>query len=120
MDPTYTQLKLANGDTILKAIRGEFTVAKDMNVRLRSDWFSDRAACYLTAGRPAVEQDTGFGDVLAFGPGLRAFRTMEEAIEAIRRIESDYERARTHAREVARECFSAERVLSRLLGIVGL
>jgi hypothetical protein len=100
--------------------RGEFTVAKDMNVRLRSGWFSDRAACYLAAGRPAVEQDTGFGDVLPLGPGLHAFRTVKEATDAIRRIEADYERARAHAREVARECFSAERVLGRLLGIVGL
>src|SRR6185369_1308072 len=41
--------------------RGEFTVAKDLNVRLRSGWFSDRAACYLAAGRPVVEQDTAFG-----------------------------------------------------------
>ena len=46
----------------LRGSRGEFTVAKDMNVRLRSGWFSDRAACYLAAGRPAVEQDTGFGE----------------------------------------------------------
>src|SRR6185295_3790100 len=42
----------------LRGSRGEFTVAKDVNVRLRSGWFSDRAACYLAAGRPAVEQDT--------------------------------------------------------------
>src|SRR3712207_7531519 len=27
--------------------KGEFTVAKDQNVRLRSGWFSDRSASYL-------------------------------------------------------------------------
>jgi hypothetical protein len=27
--------------------RGEWTVANDQNVRLRSEWFSDRAATYL-------------------------------------------------------------------------
>src|SRR5262249_55562302 len=32
--------------------RGEFTVAKDQNVRLRSGWFSERNAQYLAAGRP--------------------------------------------------------------------
>ncbi|HYB89656.1 MAG TPA: hypothetical protein VEC38_01290, partial [Candidatus Binataceae bacterium] len=40
--------------------RGEFTVAKDLYVRTRSGWFSDRTACYLAAGRPVVTQYTGF------------------------------------------------------------
>src|SRR5712691_1354798 len=31
----------------IRASRGEFTVAKDQNIRLRSGWFSDRAATYL-------------------------------------------------------------------------
>src|SRR4030095_2946747 len=44
--------------------RGEFTVAKDQNVRLRSGWFSDRSACYLAAGRPVVTQDTALGNLL--------------------------------------------------------
>jgi hypothetical protein len=99
--------------------RGEFTVAKEMNVRLRSGWFSDRAACYLAAGRPVVEQDTGFGDVLPLGPGLHAFRTVEEAADAVRRIEADYARASVHATEVAREYFAAEKVLRRLVQVLG-
>ena len=49
--------------------RGEFTVAKDQNVRLRSGWFSDRSATYLAAGRPVVTQDTAFGNVPADGRG---------------------------------------------------
>jgi hypothetical protein len=100
--------------------RGEFTVAKDLNIRLRSGWFSDRAACYLAAGRPAVEQDTGFGDDLPLGPGLHAFRTVDEAAHAIEQIESDYARASAHAEAVARECFAAERVVGGLLRLVGL
>ena len=52
---------------------GEFTVAKDQNVRLRSGWFSDRSACYLAAGRPVVTQDTAFGVALPTGEGLFAF-----------------------------------------------
>jgi hypothetical protein len=99
--------------------RGEFTVAKDMNVRLRSGWFSDRAICYLASGRPAVEQDTGFGDVLPLGPGLHAFRTVEEATAAIRSIEADYPRASAHATAVARECFAAERVVRALIALAG-
>src|SRR3989449_426256 len=104
----------------IRGSRGEFTVAKDVNVRLRSGWFSDRAACYLAAGRPVVEQDTAFGDVLPLGPGLRVFRTVEEAAAAVRALEADYPRASAHAAEVARECFAAERVLGKLLETAGL
>jgi hypothetical protein len=104
----------------LRGSRGEFTVAKDLNVRLRSGWFSDRAASYLAAGRPVIEQDTGFGDVLPLGPGLHAFRTLEEAAAAVRAIEADYARASAHAAEVARECFAAERVLGEMLRVAGL
>lgn len=104
----------------IRGSRGEFTVAKDLNVRLRSGWFSDRAACYLAAGRPVVEQDTGFGDVLPSGPGIHAFRTVEQAAEAVRVIESDYARASAHAADVARECFAADRVLAAMLAVVGL
>ena len=103
----------------IRASRGEFTVAKDVNVRLRSGWFSDRAACYLAAGRPVVEQDTGFGDVLPLGPGVHAFRTVEEAAAAIRAIEADYTGASRHAAEVAREHFAADRVLAGLLRTAG-
>jgi len=104
----------------VRGSRGEFTVAKDMNVRLCSGWFSDRAACYLAAGRPVVEQDTGFGAVLPLGPGLHAFRTVAEAVNAVRLIEADYDRASAHATEVAREYFAADKVLGRLLREVGL
>jgi len=103
----------------LRGSRGEFTVAKALNVRLRSGWFSDRAACYLAAGRPVVEQDTGFGDVLPDGPGIHAFRTLEEAAAAIDRVERDYPSARAHASAVAREYFAAERVVGALLHTAG-
>jgi hypothetical protein len=104
----------------LRDSRGEFTVAKELNVRLRSGWFSDRAACYLAAGRPVVEQDTGFGDVLPLGPGVHVFRTVAEAAAAIAAIERDYAAARAHARAVAEECFAAERVVGDLLRVVGI
>ena len=104
----------------LSTSRGEFTVAKEMNVRLRSGWFSDRAVCYLAAGRPVVEQDTAFGDVLPCGPGLHAFDTPQQAAAAIRAIEADYEQASTHATHVAREYFAADRVIGSMLTRIGL
>jgi hypothetical protein len=104
----------------VRGSRGEFTVAKDVNVRLRSGWFSDRAACYLAAGRPVIEQDTGFGDVLPLGPGLHAFRTVEEAAAAVRAIEADWPRSSAHATQIAREYFAAERVLATVLATAGV
>jgi hypothetical protein len=100
--------------------RGEFTVAKDQNIRLRSGWFSDRSACYLAAGRPVITQDTAFGNVLPTGRGLFAFRNMEQILEALERINIDYEAHANAARAIAREFFAAERVLASLVKDAGL
>jgi hypothetical protein len=100
--------------------RGEFTVAKDQNVRLRSGWFSDRSACYLAAGRPVITQDTGFGARLPTGEGLFAFNTMDDVLGAIAAINADYDRHRRAARGIAEEYFSAETVLAQLLEDAGL
>jgi glycosyltransferase involved in cell wall biosynthesis len=97
------------------ASSGEFTTAKDVNVRLRSGWFSDRSACYLAAGRPVVTQDTGFGDVLPSGEGLLAYRTIEEAARAIQGIVADPDRHRAAARRIAEQHYAAERVLGELV-----
>jgi len=100
-------------DYILSSL-GEFTVAKDQNIRLRSGWFSDRSACYLAAGRPVVTQDTGFGNFLPTGEGLFAFNTIEEILAAFEAINSDYDRHRRAARAIAEEYFDAETVLAKL------
>jgi GT2 family glycosyltransferase len=100
--------------------RAEFTVAKDQNVRLRSGWFSDRSATYLAAGRPVVTQETGFSRTLPTGEGLFGFSTMDEILAAVEEINSDYERHSAAAREIARDYFDAEKVLSRLLKEVDL
>jgi len=99
--------------------RGEFTVARDLNVRLRSGWFSERSACYLAAGRPVITQDTGFGRVLPTGEGLFSFSTEEEVLQAFDSVASGYERHSRAAREIAEEFFKAERVLSSLLVALG-
>lgn len=100
--------------------RGEWTVAKDQNVRLRSGWFSDRAASYLAAGRPVVTQETGLSDVLPTGEGLFAFSTMEETIAAIEAVNGDYEHHAHAAKELAREYFSHDVVLPALLEQAGV
>lgn len=104
----------------IQASRGEFTVAKDQNVRLRTGWFSDRSACYLAAGRPVITQDTGFGTVLPTGEGLFAFNTMDEILAAFDAIASNYESHSRVARAIAEEYFKAESVLARMLTDLGL
>jgi hypothetical protein len=96
--------------------KGEFTVAKDLNIRLASGWFSDRGACYLAAGRPVVTQDTGFGRVLPTGKGLFAVRTLDDAVAAFTAINADYPAHVGAARQIAEDHFDAERVLRDLLG----
>jgi len=104
----------------IQTARGEFTVAKDQNIRLRSGWFSDRSACYLAAGRPVITQDTGFGNILPVNCGLFGFTTLDEVVAAIEAIERDYLRHSRGAREIAEEYFSAEKVLAHLLQRAGL
>ena len=99
--------------------RGEFTVAKDANVRLSTGWFSDRSACYLACGRPVITQDTGFSTVLPTGEGLFAFRTMEDILNAIETINLDYEKHSRAAQAIAEEYFKAETVLAQLLKDLG-
>jgi hypothetical protein len=100
--------------------RGEFTVAKDQNIRLRSGWFSERSVQYLAAGRPVITQETGFSNVLPTGQGLFAFSTMEDVLAAVENINSDYDKHCRAASELAREYFSYDVVLKELLTAVGL
>jgi len=95
--------------------KGEFTVAKDQNVRLRSGWFSDRSASYLACGRPVITQETGFSNILPTGDGLFAFSTIEDIEDALVRIDRDYARHCAAASKIARECFDYRVVLSAML-----
>ena len=104
----------------IRRSRGEFTVAKDQNVRLRSGWFSDRDACYLASGKPVVAQDTGFSNTLPTGEGLFAVTAVEEAAAAIEAINADYERQCRAARAIAEDCFGADMVVKRLLCDAGV
>jgi hypothetical protein len=120
VDPEATSRDVDGYRRFIQDSRGEFTVAKDIYVRPRSGWFSDRSACYLAAGRPVVTQDSGFGKFIPTGEGLFAYTTIEEAVDALARINADYPRHSAAARRVARDAFGAETVLRRLLADAGL
>jgi hypothetical protein len=99
----------------IRGSAGEFSVAKEQNIQLRSGWFSDRTAAYLAAGRPAIVQDTGFTCALPSGEGLFGFATMDDAVAAFDAVQSDYPRHCRAAREIAEEHLAAGTVLGALI-----
>jgi hypothetical protein len=99
--------------------RGELTVAKDQNVRLRSGWFSERAVCYLASGKPVITQETGFSNILPTGEGLFGFSNIDDILAALEAINGNYERHCKAARAIAEEYFEATTVAKRLLSEIG-
>ena len=99
---------------------GEFTVAKEQNVLMRSGWFSDRSVCYLAAGRPVVTQDTGFSRLLPCGKGLIPFASEQDAIDGLAAIAADYEGHCVAAASIARDYFAADDVLRRMMAAIGM
>jgi hypothetical protein len=104
----------------IQSSRAEFSVAKNGYVRSNSGWISDRTACYLASGKPALVQSTGFEHCLPTGRGLLTFRTLEEAIAGVRSINEDYLGHCQAARRLAEQCFNSDVVLGRILERVGL
>lgn len=98
--------------------RGEIGVAKDMYVRSRGGWLSDRSLCYLASGKPVLAQATGFELEVETGEGLIAFGTPEEAAAGVEEIERDYPRHAEAARQLAVGRFDSDRVLADLLEAV--
>ncbi len=97
--------------------RGEFSVAQNGYVKTWSGWFSDRSVCYLAAGRPVVIQDTGFSDWLPTGCGVVSFKTVDEAVEGLSKVNAEYAAHSAAAREIAMTTFDAGVVLARLLDV---
>jgi glycosyltransferase involved in cell wall biosynthesis len=99
----------------IQGSRGEFSVCKHAFVAMNTGWFGDREAAYLASGRPVVLQDCGWSEHFPCGEGLFAVDDVEEAADAIRRIESDYALHSKRAREVAEEYLDATKVMGKLI-----
>jgi len=100
--------------------RGEVSTAKHVYTEMRTGWFSCRTACYLAAGRPAVVEDTGWVGPLPSGEGVLGFRTLDEAVEAIERVDRDYDAHCAAARRFAEHHLAHDVVLPKLLEDAGL
>lgn len=120
VDPLAASCDLDVYRRFVQASRGEFTVAKDIYVRPRSGWSSDRSVCYLAAGRPVITQETAVSKFIPTGEGMLTFSTLDEAIAAVQAVEADYERHARAALRIAREHYAAERVLADMVRVVGV
>jgi len=79
-----------------------------------------RSACYLASGRPVVAQDTGFAGRLPTGAGLLAFATVAEAVDALERVDADYDFHAARARRIATDELDSAVVLRDLLRHAGV
>jgi hypothetical protein len=120
VDPVAVSETMESYAAFIRRSRGEFTVAKDIYVRARSGWFSDRSVCYLASGRPVLMQETGFSKYLPTGKGLYAYADHEGALAALEAIETDYATAQRSARALAEAHFEATALVGEIVEAAGL
>lgn len=99
----------------LAGATAEFTAVK-LEALMGSGWLSDRAAAFLSLGRPVVTEPTGAERHLPAESGMLFVRSLEEAVEASRRVLKDWPALSRSARSTAVECFDSVRNLRLLLG----
>jgi hypothetical protein len=100
--------------------RAEFSVAKSGYVKANSGWISDRTACYLASGKPALVQSTGCEWKFTEQQGLLTFHNLEEAVAGLRNINDHYLAHCEAARQIAEQHFDSTKVLNRMLSHVAL
>jgi hypothetical protein len=93
----------------------EFTAVK-LESQMGSGWLSDRAAAFLSIGRPVITEPTGAEHFLPAESGMLFVQNLEEAVEASRRVMKDWPMLSRAARATAVECFDSVRNLKLLLG----
>jgi hypothetical protein len=120
IDPELVTHTPGSYQYFVRGSKAEFGIAKSGYVASRCGWFSDRSVCYLASGRPVIAQETGFSRFLPVGAGLFAFDTIDEVLASIEALNGDYDRHARAARAVAEEYFDSDRVLVRLLNVLGV
>jgi hypothetical protein len=93
----------------------EFTPCKGVDCRWRTGWVSDRAVVYLATGRPVITEDTGAKAYLPPRSGFLYMNTLEESVDAVRRVVKDWNLLSREARRCAVEVFDSVKNLRRIL-----
>ena len=94
---------------------GEFTTIKGVDTLWRSGWVSDRAAAFLSTGRPVITEDAAVSRYLPPESGFFEIHSLEQAREAIQRVLRDWPLLSRQARACAQECFEATKTLARMV-----
>jgi len=95
----------------------EFTAIKGVDVSWRTGWVSDRAAAFLSLGRPVITEETGAGRYLPQKSGMFFVGSAAEAAEAAKRVLRDWKALAREARDCAIEVFDSAKNLRKILGI---
>jgi hypothetical protein len=119
LDPARVVDTPARYQQFIQQSKAEFGIAKSGYVASRCGWFSDRSLCYLASGRPVIAQETGFSRYLPTGEGLFAFEESQDVCHAVDALRINYSRHSKAARSLAENYFDSDKVLSRLLEMVG-
>ena len=99
----------------LSGATAEFTAVK-LEAIMGSGWLSDRAAAFLSLGRPVISEPTGAERFLPEDSGMLFVRNIGEVTEASRRVIKDWPALSKKARTTAEEYFDSVRNLQFLLG----
>jgi hypothetical protein len=118
-DPYLYAGDLESYREFIRFSRAELSVAKTGYVKSRCGWFSDRTACYLASGKPAVVQSTRAEGSLPTGMGLLTFETIDEACAALDAIDDGYLDHCRAARRIAETYLDSQVVLGSILDRVG-
>jgi hypothetical protein len=120
LDPRDTVPDPVSFQRFVHGSAAEFSVAQGIYVETNSGWFSDRTACYLASGRPALVQDTGLARSYPVGEGLLVFNDLDQAARGVGLIVADYEEHCQAARALAERHLDSDLVLGRLLDDLGI
>jgi hypothetical protein len=115
LDPARVAGTPADYRRFIRGSRAEIGIAKSGYVASRCGWLSDRSLCYLASGRPVLAQETGFSPFIPAGEGLLVFESVDDILDGIEELRSNYARHARAARAVAEESFDSDKVLTRLL-----
>ena len=110
---------LTDYQRFVRAARGEFSVANQRYTEYRSGWFSERSARYLASGKPVILQSTGFEDHVPSGSGMVTYTTLDEAVEAVGDVNSNYLEHCEAARALAEKYFDGTALLAEMLETAG-
>ena len=98
----------------LAGASAEFTAVK-LEAIMGSGWLSDRAAAFLSLGRPVITEPTSAERFLPEDSGMLFIRNIEEATVASLRVLKDWNALSKAARTTAVEYFDSVRNLQLLL-----